>query len=291
MPRRIADYAPDRGWNLLNLVSTIGAYIIAVAMLLFLVNVIITLRKPRTAPDDPWGANTLEWATSSPPPAHNFDPLPPIRSERPVHDLRFAGEEAEDMSAVAMPERRTQREMSGPVLGMVLFVASEAMFFAALFGAYFTIKANAKEWPPAGIEHLKIDVASILTVILVLSSVVIQLSLRSIRRGDQRRAVTFLAVTIALGVTFLLLQFYDYSQLGFGLKDGAFGTLFYVMTGIHMAHVFGGVVFLALVLVQSMSGMVSPSNYDSLAAGAIYWDFVDVVWLLLFTTFYLLTPR
>ena len=194
------------------------------------------------------------------------------------------------MSALTVPASTTQREMSGPVLGMVLFVASEAMFFAAFFGGYFTIRGNAKVWPPPEIPPLTIDVATILTVILVTSSVVIQLSLRSIRRGDQRRAALLLGLTMTLGIAFLLLQLYDYSQLGFGVKDGTFGTLFYVMTGIHMAHVFGGVVFLALVFGQAMGGSLSPSNHDSLAAGAIYWDFVDVVWLLLFTTFYLLTP-
>lgn len=195
------------------------------------------------------------------------------------------------MSTVAVPEGAPQREMSGPVLGMVLFVASEAMFFGAFFAGYFTIKDNAKVWPPPGIPHLKIDIATILTIILVASSVVIQLSLRSIRGGNERRARLLLGITIALGITFLLLQLYDYSQLGFGVKDGTFGTLFYVMTGIHMAHVFGGVVFLTLVFGQAMGGALTPSNHDSLAAGAIYWDFVDVVWLLLFTTFYLLTPR
>jgi cytochrome c oxidase subunit III len=194
-------------------------------------------------------------------------------------------------TAAITTRERPSREMSGPVLGMVLFVASEAMFFAAFFGGYFTIRANAKVWPPPGIPHLKIDIASILTVILVLSSFMVQISLRSIRTGDQRRCVLFLGITIALGVTFLALQLYDYSQLGFGVKDGTFGTLFYVMTGIHMAHVFGGVVFLALVFGQARNGLLSPANHDPLAAGAIYWDFVDVIWLLLFTTFYLLTPR
>ena len=195
------------------------------------------------------------------------------------------------MSDVTVTKQRARPEMSGPVLGMVLFVASEAMFFAAFFGGYFTIKANAPEWPPAGTPHLEIDIASILTVILVISSITIQLSLRSIRSGSIRRSTVWLGVTIVLGICFLSLQLYDYSQLGFGLKDGVFGTLFYVMTGIHMAHVLGGVVFLALVFGQSWRGRLSATHHDPLAAGAIYWDFVDVVWLCLFTVFYLLTPR
>ena len=135
------------------------------------------------------------------------------------------------------------------------------------------------------------NIASILTVVLVLSSVAVQLSLRATRDGRRRQALWWLGATIALGVVFLGLQLYDYSQLGFGLKDGVFGTLFYVMTGIHMAHVVGGVAFLALVFGQGLRGGLSPTHHDPLAAGAIYWDFVDVVWLCLFTTFYLLTPR
>jgi cytochrome c oxidase subunit 1 len=93
MPRRVADYAPDRGWSFLNLVATAGSFLIAAAIVVFLVNVFMTLRKEPTALADPWGGNTLEWATSSPPPPHNFDALPPIRSNRPVFDARArAGE-------------------------------------------------------------------------------------------------------------------------------------------------------------------------------------------------------
>jgi cytochrome c oxidase subunit 3 len=195
------------------------------------------------------------------------------------------------MSAVMSERDTAPREISGPVLGMILFVASEAMFFAAFFGGYFTIRANQPVWPPPGIPHLKIDIATILTIILITSSVVVQLSLRSMRKGATKRAALWLGVTIALGVVFLCLQLYDYSQLGFGVKDGPFGTLFYVMTGIHMAHVLGGVVFLGLVFGQVMAGDLTARHHDSLAAGAIYWDFVDVVWILLFTVFYLLTPR
>jgi cytochrome c oxidase subunit III len=193
------------------------------------------------------------------------------------------------MSTVAA-DRRAKPEISGPVLGMILFVASEAMFFAAFFGAFFTIKANEPVWPPPGI-HLEADIATILTVILIASSVCVQIAVRATRTGAMRRATIWLGITIGLGVAFLALQAYDYSQLGFGLKDGVFGTLFYVMTGIHMAHVIGGVVFLALVFSQLVRGRINREHHDPLAAGAIYWDFVDVVWICLFTVFYVLTPR
>jgi cytochrome c oxidase subunit 1 len=100
MPRRIVHYADNPGWASLNLLSTIGAFIIAVSVLPFLWNVFVTLREPRTAPDDAWDGNTLEWATTSPPPAYNFDSLPPIRSERPLFDLKHGPVLAH---AVALP--------------------------------------------------------------------------------------------------------------------------------------------------------------------------------------------
>jgi cytochrome c oxidase subunit I len=93
MPRRIADYPADRGWSTLNLMASMGALIIAAAMIVFLVNVIRTLRGPRNAPADPWLGNTLEWATTSPPPPHNFDRLPEVRSARPVYDARVAAQQ------------------------------------------------------------------------------------------------------------------------------------------------------------------------------------------------------
>ena len=88
MPRRIADYAGSAGWSELNLAATIGGFIIAFSMLPFFWNVLISLRNGKIAGDDPWEGNTLEWATSSPPPPYNFDHLPEIRSERPVFDAR-----------------------------------------------------------------------------------------------------------------------------------------------------------------------------------------------------------
>jgi cytochrome c oxidase subunit 3 len=181
-------------------------------------------------------------------------------------------------------DQRAVRQTSGPVLGMVIFVASEAMFFATFFGAYFTIYSVNPVWPPAGFPRLKPELATVLTVLLVTSSVTLQIGVRAIRRDRTRAMLVWLGLTILLGAGFLGLQLYDYSLLGFGVRDGIFGSLFYVMTGLHMAHVFGGVVF--LVLVQGLGGQLTHAHHDSMEAGSIYWHFVDVVWICLFTTFY-----
>ena len=87
MPRRISDYDPNAGWTILNMVSTVGAFMIAVSILPFLINVVATFINGEPAGDDPWEGNTLEWATTSPPPPYNFDRLPPIHSERPLFFL------------------------------------------------------------------------------------------------------------------------------------------------------------------------------------------------------------
>jgi cytochrome c oxidase subunit III len=185
-------------------------------------------------------------------------------------------------------DERAVRQTSGPVLGMVVFVASEAMFFATFFGAYFTIYSVNPVWPPAGFPRLKPELATVLTVLLVTSSVTLQIGVRAIRRDRTRAMLVWLGLTILLGAGFLGLQLYDYSLLGFGVRDGIFGSLFYVMTGLHMAHVFGGVVFLVLVLVQGLGGQLTHAHHDSMEAGSIYWHFVDLVWICLFTTFYVI---
>jgi cytochrome c oxidase subunit 1 len=99
MPRRVDTYRESDGWGTLNLISTIGSFILAVGVLTFIVNLLVSLRKGRPAGPDPWGGQTLEWATTSPPPEHNFDSLPPIRSERPLWDLHHPADTARRSSA------------------------------------------------------------------------------------------------------------------------------------------------------------------------------------------------
>jgi cytochrome c oxidase subunit III len=185
-------------------------------------------------------------------------------------------------------DERAARGTSSPILGMVLFVASEAMFFAALFGAYATIATKARVWPPANIPIPELPIPIALTVILVSSSLVLQTGVRAARRGNTSALGRSLVFTVALGIAFLGLQAYDYSQLTFGIHSGIYASLFYVMTGLHMAHVVGGVVFLSVVLAQHWTGQLSLRRHEPVEAAAIYWHFVDVVWIGLFTVFYVI---
>jgi cytochrome c oxidase subunit 3 len=192
------------------------------------------------------------------------------------------------MSATELfTDERAVRGTSSPIMGMVLFVAGEAMFFAALFGVYFSIRTSAGVWPPKSIGVPELAIPSALTAILVGSSAVLQFGVAAVRRGRLAMFQRLLALTILLGVCFLALQGYDYAQLTFGIRDGIYPSLFYVMTGLHMAHVVGGVVLLSIVMWQAATGQISTGRHDPVEAAAIYWHFVDVVWIGLYTAFYL----
>jgi len=104
MPRRVADYDPNAGWTILNFAASVGAFMIAVSFAIFLYNVIATFINGERAGDDPWEGNTLEWATTSPPPPHNFDRLPPVRSERPLFDLRYGRRHAQPTDAAVLAD-------------------------------------------------------------------------------------------------------------------------------------------------------------------------------------------
>lgn len=183
--------------------------------------------------------------------------------------------------------------LSNPILGMILFITSEVMFFAGLFAAYFSTRAANKPWPPEEFVGVLNPFSLILvaTVILIASSFTCQFAIRAIRKDDRRGFIRNIAVTFVLGIVFLLLQAYDYSLLfeeGLTMGSGPFGTTYFTLTGFHGAHVFGGVIMLGVVLYRGMSGQFSARHHDAVEAASLYWHFVDVVWILLFSILYFL---
>jgi len=183
--------------------------------------------------------------------------------------------------------------ISNVVLGMLLFITSEVMFFAGLFAAYFNTRASNHPWPPEEFADILNPFSLILvaTVILITSSFTCQLAVWAIRRNDRTGFLRNIAFTFVLGIVFLLLQAYDYSLLfadGMTRGAGPFGTAYFALAGFHGAHVFGGVVMLGVVLYRGMAGQFSSRHHDAVEAASLYWHFVDVVWILLFSILYFL---
>lgn len=184
------------------------------------------------------------------------------------------------------------------LLGMLLFIGSEIMFFAGLFAAYFNARASAvafgQPWPPEGLEHIIEPglIPVVATIILIISSGTMQYALWRIRKGDRTGMNRALAVTLIMGIVFLGMQAFDYYELviehGFGINSGIYGTLFFTMTGFHGAHVFGGVVGIAIVLLRGTAGQFSGKHHVAVEAVSAYWHFVDIVWIFLFATLYFL---
>ena len=208
---------------------------------------------------------------------------------------------ATEHSPVAGLPHDARGGIGNPVLGMLLFLTSEVMFFAGLFAAYFNVRANAPDgiWPPiipdsAPPEQYHLAILPFVgpaTVLLILSSFTAQFAVWGIRRGDRTAFLRNLSVTVLLGIIFLVMQGFDYALLyseGITLDAGTFGTTYFTLTGFHGAHVFGGVIMLAVVLYRGLGGQFSARHHDAVEAASLYWHFVDVVWIVLFSVLYIL---
>jgi cytochrome c oxidase subunit 3 len=198
-----------------------------------------------------------------------------------------------DAEAVHGAGGHEQHGTDTALMGMLLFIASEVMFFAALFGAYFNVKATAQIWPPEGTHFIDpIGLPIVATILLVSSSFTMQWGIWRIRKGDRKGMNRAVAVTLLMGVIFLGIQGFDYYTLvkddGFGINSGVYGTLFYTMTGFHGAHVLGGVIGLSVILSRGLAGQFSAKHHVAVEAVSAYWHFVDIVWVALFATIYVL---
>ncbi len=189
-------------------------------------------------------------------------------------------------------DQHTERVRVGLRVGMALFIASEVMFFGGFFGAFFYnalhINPGVTRWPPAGITPLDAwGLPAWNTLILLTSGVTLEWGTHAFRRhGDIRRLMAGLALSIALGLTFVTFQAIEYGHAAFAFRDGVFPSVFYMATGFHGFHVLVGVVFLAVCLGRAAAGQFRPGRQVGLQAASWYWHFVDAVWLFLFTWVY-----
>jgi cytochrome c oxidase subunit 3 len=174
------------------------------------------------------------------------------------------------------------------LLGVRLGILSEVMLFAALFTAYFVIRSESGGWPPHGQERPELILPGINTLLLVSSSGTMQWAVLAIGRGRVATMRLGLRLTILLGSIFILIQAYEFATNGFGLSDGTFGSTFYTLTGFHGAHVLAGLGILAIVATRARRGLVSAEHHTVVEAASYYWHFVDAVWVVLFSTLYVL---
>src|SRR5213083_477671 len=345
MPRRIYTYAEATGWTLWNAVSTVGAFGIAAGVLVFMVNAWRSLRAGAPAPADPWDGRTLEWRTSSPPPPHDFDTIPPILGRdtfwrekygprgvppAPAHErihlpapshwpvvvglgmavsavgalthgtivlvgalvtvvgiFRFALEHhrtpahAHQIGGLGLDHRK---------VAMWVFLGSECFLFGTLIATYLAYRGKSVVGPEPH-EILNIPLTTISTFDLLMSSLLMVLALAAVERDDRRQARLWLFGTAFFGLIFLGFQAWEFTQFvgeGLTLQRNLFGSTFFVLTGFHGGHVTVGVVWLLSLWLLDLRGRLGATDAVKVEVAGLYWHFVDVVWIVIFTLVYLI---
>lgn len=173
--------------------------------------------------------------------------------------------------------------------GMWVFLTSEVMFFTGLIGAYIILRNATPDWPRPS-ERLSLGLTAFMTFLLIISSMTLVLALSAIQRGLQSRFKLFMGLTVLLGAAFVGLQAYEWSHFlaHSGPSTDMFWGVFYTLTGFHGAHVTIGVVVLALIYAKALRGGYSATSYGDVEIAGLYWHFVDLVWIILFTIIYLI---
>jgi cytochrome c oxidase subunit III len=186
------------------------------------------------------------------------------------------------------PEAHRSSRVEPQLLGMLLFIISEVMIFGAFFTAYFFLRVVSNDpWPAHGTELPKV-VAGFNTAILLSSSLTIHWALTSIKNGNRFGLKAGILSTFFLGLTFLFVQINEYVHVGFAPHDTAQGSIFYGLTGLHGAHVTVGLILLGIVTVRAFRGHYTPEEHRGVEVPGIYWHFVDIMWIVVYSTVYLL---
>lgn len=175
------------------------------------------------------------------------------------------------------------------VWGLLTFLASESLMFGGFFAAYLFFRGITTEWPPEGTE-VELLVPTINTIILVSSSFVIHKGDTAIKNNNVNGMRLWYVVTFVMGAIFLGGQVYEYLTLGYGLTNNIFSNCFYLLTGFHGLHVFVGLLLILGVLWRSRrEGHYNDTKHVGVEMAEIYWHFVDIIWIVLFTLIYILT--
>ena len=192
---------------------------------------------------------------------------------------------------MAAPRRVTLNRPNMVSVGTIVFLSQELMFFAGLFAMYFVTRANGLQndswhWGP---DHLNVPLSLSVTVILVASSFTAQMGVFAAERGDVFGLRRWYLISALMGTIFLVGQMYEYTNLvleGLTLQNSVYGSVFYITTGFHAAHVLAGVLAFVVVLIRVTLAKFTPAQATAAMVVSYYWHFVDVVWIGLFITIY-----
>jgi cytochrome c oxidase subunit III len=194
-----------------------------------------------------------------------------------------------------------EQQLEASTLGMWVFLVTEVMFFGGLFMAYIVYRTMYPEAWVGGSHHLNVPLGALNTAVLICSSLTMALAVRSAQVGSRNGQIVNLILTMLLGATFLVVKYFEYaSKFEHHLVPGPhfdpslpkeqslFFSLYFIMTGIHAAHMVVGIVLMAIILMMAWKGQFGPDYYNPVEISGLYWHFVDIVWIFLFPLLYLL---
>jgi cytochrome c oxidase subunit III len=175
------------------------------------------------------------------------------------------------------------------VQGFLLFMVSDLVLFSSFIFAYLYLRSSGQGWPPAGAPKLDLALAALNSGILFGSGATMHFALENWKHEKFMKFAGWIVTTIVLGALFLSGQIIEYAKLAVGWgSSGIFGAGFFTLTGMHGFHVFCGIIYLTVLLLQAVQGKYTFQKYTGLTLGTLYWHFVDVIWVVLFSIFYLL---
>jgi heme/copper-type cytochrome/quinol oxidase subunit 3 len=176
-------------------------------------------------------------------------------------------------------------------LGIWTFLASEVMLFGAFISAYIVLRIGSPNFGVPAAELMGIPLGSFNTGLLLISSATMAFAIRGIRQDNVKKYITGVSLTSLLGLSFIVIKLYEYHHKiseGLTISSGLFGSFYYTLTGLHVLHMTGGLIFNTYVLVQALRGRYSSAHHERAEYASLYWYFVDSVWMVLFPLFYLI---